>query len=824
MDEQQEKDEKKIIKISVRNLVEFILREGDIDNRHGRTASPEAMWEGSRIHKRIQKSKGANYHAEVPLKIELSEGDYTLAIEGRADGIEITCDGERQPDFSDNFNHLAVEEGMHVTIDEIKGIYMNLDALDEAVGVHRAQAMCYAYIYALQHDLAEISVQLTYCNLDTIELTKTAFLGNLKYFRETFSFAELAEWFTRLTDEYKKWADFQFAWQNLRQASIKKLEFPYAYRKGQKELASDVYRTIARRKNLFIQAPTGVGKTISTVFPAVKAVGEGLGDKIFYLTAKTVTRTVAEEAFSVLKGKGLRYKVLTLTAKEKICPLEEAKCNPIECPYAKGHYDRVNEAVFEMLNETEVFDREAIWKQSEKWKVCPYEMTLDLSMWVDAVICDYNYVFDPNARLKRFFGDNIKGEYLFLIDEAHNLVERGREMYSASLCKERFLEIRRLLKSKSRKISRTLEKCNRVLLEWKRECEDYQIRKNISELILPLMNLCGELEDFLEEEPDGEVHEKLLEFYFEVSKFLNIYDLVDDHYVIYTYYAPDGSFLVRLYCVDTSANIQKCLDKANAAVFFSATLLPVQYYISLLSEAKDDYAIYARSPFDPKNRAVLIGTDVSSRYTRRGQEEYMRIAAYIKQTVMQKKGNYLAFFPSYRMPQDVMACTGPQLDTSIRCICQTSGMTEEEREAFLHEFEQKRKEDEGLLGFCVMGGIFGEGIDLKEDSLIGAIIVGTGIPQICREREILKQYYDGRNEDGFAYAYRYPGMNKVLQSAGRVIRTAQDRGVVLLLDERFAKSEYRKMFPREWEECEYCSRSNVADKLGRFWELSEYEH
>ena len=332
------------------------------------------------------------------------------------------------------------------------------------------------------------------------------------------------------------------------------------------------------------------------------------------------------------------------------------------------------------------------------------------------------------------------------------------------------------------------------------------------------------LEDFLEEEPDGEVHEKLLEFYFEVSKFLNIYDLVDDHYVIYTYYAPDGSFLVRLYCVDTSANIQKCLDKANAAVFFSATLLPVQYYISLLSEAKDDYAIYARSPFDPKKRAVLIGTDVSSRYTRRGQEEYMRIAAYIKQTVMQKKGNYLAFFPSYRMLQDVMACTGPQLDTSIRCICQTSGMTEEEREAFLHEFEQKRKEDEGLLGFCVMGGIFGEGIDLKEDSLIGAIIVGTGIPQICREREILKQYYDGRNEDGFAYAYRYPGMNKVLQSAGRVIRTAQDRGVVLLLDERFAKSEYRKMFPREWEEYEYCSRSNVADKLGRFWELSEYEH
>ena len=416
MDAQQEKDEKKIIKISVRNLVEFILREGDIDNRHGRTASPEAMWEGSRIHKRIQKSKGANYHAEVPLKIELSEGDYTLAIEGRADGIEITCDGERQLDFSDNFNHLTVEEDMHVTIDEIKGIYMNLDALDEPVGVHRAQAMCYAYIYALQHDLAEISVQLTYCNLDTIELTKTAFLGNLKYFRETFSFAELAEWFTRLTDEYKKWADFQFAWQNLRQASIKKLEFPYAYRKGQKELASDVYRTIARRKNLFIQAPTGVGKTISTVFPAVKAVGEGLGDKIFYLTAKTITGTVAKEAFELLRTRGYQAKIIQLTAKEKLCLCEEMDCNPVHCPYAKGHYDRVNDAVYNLLQKEDVFTREVILEQAREYRVCPFEMSLDTATWADDIIGDYNYVFDPNVYLKRFFAEGTRGDYIFLVD------------------------------------------------------------------------------------------------------------------------------------------------------------------------------------------------------------------------------------------------------------------------------------------------------------------------------------------------------------------------------------------------------------------------
>ena len=433
-------------RISVRSLVEFLLHSGDIDGGKGGMADKEAMQLGSRIHRKIQGSMGAGYRPEVSLKAEIVKETFTLFVEGRADGI--------------------LEQDGRITVDEIKGVYRSLDAMEKPDLLHLAQAKCYAAIYGSEQKLDVISVQMTYCNLETEEIRR---------FVQEFSVKELKSWFDELTEQYCKWCEMQVKWKTCRQESIHACVFPFPYREGQKQLAAAVYRTIAHRKKLFIQAPTGVGKTISTVFPTVKAVGENLGEKIFYLTAKTVTRTVAEEAFSVLKGKGLRYKVLTLTAKEKICPLEEVKCNPIECPYAKGHYDRVNEAVFEMLNETEVFDREAIWKQSEKWKVCPYEMTLDLSMWVDAVICDYNYVFDPNARLKRFFGDNIKGEYLFLIDEAHNLVERGREMYSASLCKERFLEIRRLLKSKSRKISRTLEKCNRVLLEWKRELRELPV-------------------------------------------------------------------------------------------------------------------------------------------------------------------------------------------------------------------------------------------------------------------------------------------------------------------------------------------------------------
>ena len=767
---------------------------------------------------------------------------------------------------------------MHVTIDEIKGIYMNLDALDEPVGVHRAQAMCYAYIYALQHDLAEISVQLTYCNLDTIELTKTAFLGNLKYFRETFSFAELAEWFTRLTDEYKKWADFQFAWQNLRQASIKKLEFPYAYRKGQKELASDVYRTIARRKNLFIQAPTGVGKTISTVFPAVKAVGEGLGDKIFYLTAKTITGTVAKEAFELLRTRGYQAKIIWLTAKEKLCLCEEMDCNPVHCPYAKGHYDRVNDAVYNLLQKEDVFTREVILEQAREYRVCPFEMSLDTATWADDIIGDYNYVFDPNVYLKRFFAEGTRGDYIFLVDEAHNLVERSREMYSASIYKEDFLAAKKLLKPYQEKhdrcaerVIRHLEKCNRILLGYKRECENYVVYENIGTLIFALTRLAADLDEYLQKSPDFPERREVNEFYLNLRNFMNIYELVDEHYVVYSEHEEDGRFKLKFYCVDPSLNLQERIDKGNATIFFSATLLPIQYYKSLLSTRRDNYAVYAQTAFSEEQRLLLFGNDVSSKYTRRGRAEYERIALYIEKTARAKQGNYMVFFPSYRMMQEVydVFLEGGETDEMrpqeyfpegaenaeivehpeeaeiaehpeeaeiaehpndaenpgdaepcLWCMMQQTGMREAEREAFLQAFsgEASKRRGGSLVAFCVLGGIFGEGIDLKKEQLIGAVIVGTGLPQISNEREILMRYYDERAGAGFDYAYRFPGMNKVLQAAGRVIRTTEDVGVIELLDERFLKSDYRGLFPREWEQRRICNVNEVEQMLAEFWE------
>lgn len=773
------------IRISVRNLVEFILRKGDIDNRISKTADKEAMQLGSKIHRKIQRQMGSSYHAEVSLKMMLHEEKYDLQVEGRADGI-------------------IVEEG--VTIDEIKGVFRDLEQIEEPIEVHLAQAKCYAYIYGKQENLENISVQMTYCHLETEQV---------KRFKESYLLSELEKWFNNLIGEYKKWAEFQIDWKKKRNKSIRRIEFPYEYRKGQKELTTSVYRTILRKKKLFIQAPTGVGKTMATIFPSVKAVGEELGEKIFYLTAKTITRTVVEQAFQLLKKQGLQYKVVTLTAKEKICFCEDKECNPEKCPYAKGHYDRVNQAVYEMITTTDDMSRENIEVYARKYEVCPFEMSLDVAVWVDAVVCDYNYVFDPNAHLRRFFADEVKGEYLFLIDEAHNLVERAREMYSATIYKEEFLEAKRIIKYLDKKLVRKLDICNRQLLELKRECETYQVHQSVGHFSISMTNLLMEMERFMEECDRAEVKEELLEFYFHVRTFLNVYDVLDENYTIYTEMEEDGKFKLKLFCVNPALNLQNFLEKGNSTVFFSATFLPIHYYKQLLSTEKDDYAIYVDSPFDIKNREILIGSDVSSKYTKRNVQMYERIASYIIKTLEVKKGNYIAFFPSYQFMENVYEVLERRLSGETVCLLQEKMMTEEKREEFLEEFAKEREGN--LLGFCVMGGIFSEGIDLTEEKLVGAFIVGTGLPQICYEREILRQYFEKKNGKGFDYAYLYPGMNKVLQSAGRVIRTETDRGVILLLDERFLQRQCQEIFPREWAGIKKCTLENISEQLEKFW-------
>ena len=780
--------EKPRVRISVRNLVEFILRSGDLDNSSGTSGDKEAMLKGGRLHRKIQRSMKGDYQAEVSLKKESEYDDVVIQVEGRADGI-FTEDGA-------------------VYIDEIKGTYGNVQAMDMPIPVHRAQAMCYGMIWGEKEGISEIHIQMTYAHLETEETRR---------FREDFSIEELKGWYQKLLDAYHKWIAYSLNWKKERNASMKDLQFPFPYREGQRDIVSGVYHTVSSGKTLFVQAPTGVGKTMSAIFPSVRAIGEGKGETLFYLTAKTITGTVAQEAFHILREKGLKFKVTAITAKEKLCFQDTPECTPEKCPYAKGHFDRVNDAVYELWTTEEVYSREVIRAHAEKWQVCPFEMCLDLSIWVDGIICDYNYVFDPNVHLKRFFGENISGDYIFLIDEAHNLVERGREMYSAGISRQSLVALRKKIRKRFSKLARTLDKANRQMMELEENlAETGKGYPNPGVLPITFLTISGELEEILEEkELEEELRREILEFYFIVRDFLNVSELVDENYVVYTENNAEEGFRLRLFCVNPAENLGEYLKKGKSAIFFSATMFPMLYYRELLTTDRDAYGIYVQSPFPKENRRILIGSDVSSRYTRRNRAEYRKIAGYIARCVWQRQGNYMVFFPSYRLMEDVLQVYEEEFSVDwVRCVCQTPDMTEQEREGFLEEFQER----EGtLVGFCVLGGIFSEGVDLTGESLIGAVIVGTGLPQIGSQREILKEYYDKKNHCGFDYAYRYPGMNKVLQAAGRVIRTKEDKGVILLLDDRFWDRDYQEIFPREWQDRTGCRLDTVEGAVETFW-------
>lgn len=791
------------IHISVRELVEFIMRSGDIDNRQKSSADPlSAMLEGARLHRMIQSRMGPDYHAEFYLRYLYSQPCYDIEIDGRADGVIIPSES-------------GSDEYKTVVIDEIKSTFKEPEKLGKPNDVHLAQAKVYAYIFLTQNKLPDIGVRMTYINVDTKEV---------KYFHETYTAAEITAWFTGLMEKYVRWSDFEFSWKEERNNSIRETEFPFDYRDGQKELAANVYRTIYHKKRLFIEAPTGVGKTISTVFPSVKSMGEGLSDKIFYLTAKTITRTVALDCFDTLRSVGLKMKTVVITAKEKICPYDECECNPDACERARGHYDRINDAMYDLLMSEDSFSREKVEEYALKHKVCPFEMCLDMSLFSDAIICDYNYVFDPNAYLRRYFAEGVGGDYIFLIDEAHNLVDRAMEMYSAVLIKEQFLDAAGLIKEHDKKLTRALNNTNKQLLALKRECEEFMVPESISAVIVSLNRLLTLFEGFLEDAPehfDGK--ERVLDLYFNVRHFLNMYEnMGEDDYVAYCEHLNDGRFMLKLLCIDPSRPLKRCLDKGRASVFFSATLLPVQYYQNLLCGSTDDYTVYAKSVFDNKKRALFIASDVSSKYTRRGANEYYNIAKYIVEITRPKTGNYMVFFPSHAFLNEVYETFMEAFydEDSMDVLMQKNSMSEEEREEFLNAFcDDNNKKT--LIGFCAIGGIFAEGIDLKHDRLIGAIVVGTGLPMVTNERQLLRDKYDEREWDGYDYAYKYPGMNKVMQAAGRVIRTVHDTGVVALLDERFLGRSYKGIFPREWNNYERVSLNNVEEAVSAFWELIE---
>lgn len=779
-------------RISVRNIVEFTLRRGDIDSRQ---TSNHTAQEGARIHRKLQKAAGEAYQKEVSLKRTFTINEDTLTIEGRADGI------------------FTSEEGQRV-IDEIKTSEVYFEDLSpDQMEMFFFQGMVYAYIHAYQEELKEIAVQLTYFQTTEEKITRQLRL---------FTLAELQLFMDHLLAEYHKWLIFQDDWRRVRNTSLTKLVFPYeTFRKGQRELAAAAYKTLKTSRRLFVEAPTGTGKTISTLFPALKAMGEASCDRIFYLTAKTITRQVAEDALQALAEKGSSAKSVTITAKDKICFMEERNCTPEYCPYAKGYYNRINEGLWDLLHHENQITREVIEAYGRKHQLCPFELSLDVSLFCDVIIGDYNYLFDPTVYLRRFF-EEPKESYFFLIDEAHNLVSRSREMYSAALTRNNGVVFQEKLAKEFRGLHRRLNKIdNEFEMLYQRSVdEDWHFRhqKGLpTSLVEKLYGLSEKMKEWLAANPGNPAEEAGLAYYFEVLAFLRIAEIYDDHFET-TIERTYTDLRIKLFCIEPAPFLETMLDKGTGALLFSASFTPLSYYQDVLGGSKEALRYKLPSPFSPENQGIFVADYIETTYRKR-QSSLTQVVDAIYQMVASKKGNYLVFFPSYQYLDEVAALFQTEHPTITQLI-QDTKMTEEEREAFLARFT--KNPSDSLVGFCVLGGIFSEGIDLKGSRLIGTAVVGVGLPQMNHEQELIKEYFDETRHKGFEYAYQLPGMNKVLQAAGRVIRDAADQGVVLLLDQRFISPRYRKLFPAHWQHARILHEpEDLPKELARFWKSKE---
>ena len=660
---------------------------------------------------------------------------------------------------------------------------MPLDQIDETFNpLHWAQAKCYAFFYAKAHEMEEMQVRLTYYNIDTKE-TKHLIRG--------FFFEELESFFEQLMKRYHKWITYYMAWTKKRDASLRELPFPFeTYRKGQREVAISVYKAIKEEETLFINAPTGIGKTISTLFPALKAIGEGRGSKIFYLTAKTITRTVAEEGIERLYQKGAKVKSLTITAKDKICFCEKRQCHPDFCEWADGYYDRIDAATYEILQKEDTLSRSVIEFYARRYQLCPFELALDLSVWADIIICDYNYVFDPAVGLKRFADHS---DFIILVDEAHNLVDRGREMYSAGLSKKQVLALKKNLGKSHSGITKELKAINDYLLELRKTYIDevgvYISKEPPKELYKRLRRFLASCDKKLTQK-GVELPQELMDFYFEAYAFNRTYEMFDEHYICYA--EQKGSEVyVKLFCMDPSMLIEEITSSCKSVIFFSATLLPIGYFKEMLG-GTEKKAINFESPFLNEHALRCMTTDVSTRYRDRAAS-LQRICEHIDAVVSKKEGHYMVFFPSYKYMEETYEHYKEQ--TSYTLYKQETEMTEEAREAFLEHFD---KQGETTVNFCVLGGIFSEGIDLTGERLIGVLVVGVGLPQIGLERDLIKHYFDETDREGYHYAYTYPGINKVLQAVGRLIRTEEDKGIIVLIDDRYQSYFYEALLPHHY--------------------------
>jgi DNA excision repair protein ERCC-2 len=777
-------DLKKTLKIAVRDLVAHVLRAGDLSFEFLSSARPV---DAIRIHQKIQQARPANYTAEVAITHQIETDLFILTVGGRIDGIFQESDG--------------------VLVEEIKTTTRNLDYFESHDNpIHWGQVKTYAYIYARDQNLNEIDTQLTYFQVDT---------GEIRSFKKHFTAAELESFFQDLVALYLQWAETLVRWEIQRDESIRRLEFPFGnYRPGQRGMAVGVYRTIKASGHQLTQAATGIGKTMAAIFPAVKALGEGLCAKVFYLTARTTGRLAAESALDELRQGQLKLKSLTITAKDKICFKPDSACNPDECDFARGHFDRINAALNDIFDQ-DAFSRIILEQTARRYQVCPFEFSLELALWADCIICDYNYAFDPRVFLRRFFLEE-NGDYTFLIDEAHNLVDRSRDMFSAEIFKQSLLDVRRSIRKELPHVFKSLGRINSWMIKARKQCEESgpaRHEKEAPQDLFPLLRgFLRVTERWLSRNIKTPFREELLDLFFAISGFMRVAEQYDDSYVT-CFEKIKKDLKLKLFCIDPSIQLSNALNRCKAAVFFSATMTPMDYFKKILGCHAEATGLILPSPFPADNLKLFVYDTISTLYRQRDNTKH-QVAQAISSLVGQKTGNYLIFFPSYdylMLVLEVLQSDSPNCEF----IIQTPGMSELEREEFLNRFEMENHQS--LVGFAVMGGIFGEGIDLVGERLSAAVVVGVGLPGISLEKELIREYFAGTHHAGFEYAYQYPGINRVLQAAGRVIRTEADRGVVLLIDQRYGTYRYRSLLPTEWKPIKIKSQSQFTEDLQKFW-------
>jgi len=768
------------LQLSVHDVVDFVLRTGDLDSR---IFNRSTMQVGTDMHRQYQQEKNIpGYHRELLLQGEYVDDDITFLISGKADGLF-----ERQ-------DTVVVEE-VKTTIAELKAFHRQHEKW------HLTQALFYGHMYAQLYGKSQIEVRLIYLHqVDETRLEQSY----------TFTLKEATRDLQAVIEEYAEFYRTILTQQAALKTALPSLHFPFKhFRQGQRDLAKYVYGISQKGGRLFVEAPTGIGKTMSTLFPMIKGLFTH-HEKVFYFTAKNSGKLAAVEALETLRKQGIPIRYVVITAKDKMSFCPKGKINPDDCLYARGYYDKIKDVLLEGLSQHQAFDQATIQALAEAHQVEPFELSLDLSLYVDVVIADYNYLFDPNAYLRRFFED-VQHPYAVLIDEAHNLVERSREMYSATLTEGLLLQLNKATKKGASKAFRN--RVSRLTKSFQTLMADVEDPTLVS--VTPA--LINQLDKFL---VDAQLEmrtkrkslaDEAMDAYFKILRFFRLRELVGEHYRDWGSKEKDG-WQITFFCLDPSRYLNDITKRIHSVVFFSATLAPLDYYLPMLGADEKDARFILPSPFPREHFKVLLASGVNTTLKKRAST-HVEVALYLERLTEGKLGNYLIFFPSYQYLEAVKAELKLAKDTVL--IVQSKDMTTADREGFLNHFTMMPKST--TIGLAVLGGIFSEGIDLVGDRLIGVGIVSVGLPQLSFARDLIAAFQSSRGHDGFTFAYVYPAINKVLQAMGRVIRSEEDRGVALLIDERFLREEYGAIQQRYPQYEVVLTPDDVDDALASFF-------